>query len=43
MVAGYLRPFAALGVAEVMWVFRKPFDLETIGRLGEVEQAVRER
>lgn len=42
-IAGYLRPFAALGVAEVMWVFRKPFDLETIGRLGEVERAVRER
>lgn len=35
-IAGYLRPFADLGIAEVMWIFRDPFDLETIRRLPEV-------
>ena len=34
-VANYLREFAALGIAEVIWVFRSPFDLETMSRLGE--------
>ncbi len=43
MIAGYVRPFAALGVAEVIWIFRRPFDLETIGRLGAVERALSER
>jgi alkanesulfonate monooxygenase SsuD/methylene tetrahydromethanopterin reductase-like flavin-dependent oxidoreductase (luciferase family) len=36
LVADYLRPFAELGVAEVMWIFRAPFDDETIDRLPEV-------
>ena len=35
-VADYLRPFADLGVAEVIWIFRSPFDLETMSRLDEV-------
>jgi F420-dependent oxidoreductase-like protein len=39
-IAGYLRPFAALGIAEVMWIFRDPFDLETIRRLPEVRSAL---
>jgi F420-dependent oxidoreductase-like protein len=36
VVADYVRQFEALGIAEVMWIFRNPFDLETIARLGEV-------
>jgi F420-dependent oxidoreductase-like protein len=36
LVADYLRPFADLGVAEVMWIFRWPFDRESIGGLPEV-------
>jgi alkanesulfonate monooxygenase SsuD/methylene tetrahydromethanopterin reductase-like flavin-dependent oxidoreductase (luciferase family) len=36
VVAGYVRQFEALGVAELIWIFRNPFDLETIERLGEV-------
>lgn len=39
-IAAYLRPFAALGVAEVIWIFRRPFDLETMARLGEVRALV---
>jgi F420-dependent oxidoreductase-like protein len=39
-VAAYLAGYAALGVAEVMLVFRTPFDLETIERLGEVRRAL---
>ena len=39
-IADYLRPFAALGIAEVMWVFRDPFDRETIERLPEVRAAL---
>lgn len=39
-VADYLRQFEALGVAEVMWIFRSPFDLETISRVGEVRAAL---
>ncbi len=35
-IAAYLRPFADLGVHEVMWIFRAPWDLETIRRVGEV-------
>lgn len=35
-LAAYVRRFAALGVAEVIWVFRAPWDLETIRRLPEV-------
>jgi alkanesulfonate monooxygenase SsuD/methylene tetrahydromethanopterin reductase-like flavin-dependent oxidoreductase (luciferase family) len=39
-IADYLRPFADLGIGEVMWVFRSPFDLETIARLSEVRSLV---
>jgi alkanesulfonate monooxygenase SsuD/methylene tetrahydromethanopterin reductase-like flavin-dependent oxidoreductase (luciferase family) len=39
-VADYLRPFAAIGIAEVMWVFRDPFDRQTIERLPEVRAAL---
>lgn len=39
-IADYLRPFAAIGVAEVMWVLRDPFDRETIERLPEVRAAL---
>jgi alkanesulfonate monooxygenase SsuD/methylene tetrahydromethanopterin reductase-like flavin-dependent oxidoreductase (luciferase family) len=39
-VAGYVREFEALGVAEVMWIFRSPFDLETMSRLGQVRAAL---
>jgi F420-dependent oxidoreductase-like protein len=35
-VAAYVTRFAAVGVDEVMWIFRNPWDLETIRRLGEV-------
>ena len=35
-LAAYVRRFAELGVAEVIWVFRSPWDLETIRRLPEV-------
>jgi F420-dependent oxidoreductase-like protein len=40
VVAGYVRQFEALGIAEVIWIFRNPFDLETITRLGEVRAAL---
>jgi alkanesulfonate monooxygenase SsuD/methylene tetrahydromethanopterin reductase-like flavin-dependent oxidoreductase (luciferase family) len=39
-VAEYLRPFMELGIAEVMWTFRAPFDLETMRRLPEVRAAL---
>ena len=39
LVAEYLRAFEALAIAEVIWVFRSPFDLETISRLPEVRAA----
>ncbi|MFL5673773.1 MAG: LLM class flavin-dependent oxidoreductase [Chloroflexota bacterium] len=35
-VDDYLDGYRELGVAEVVFVFRAPFDLETIGRLGEL-------
>ena len=35
-VADYVRRFEVLGIAEIMWIFRNPFDLETMARLGEV-------
>lgn len=37
-VADYLRQFEALGIDEVIWTFRNPFDLETMGQLGEVRR-----
>ncbi|HEY8168468.1 MAG TPA: LLM class flavin-dependent oxidoreductase [Candidatus Limnocylindrales bacterium] len=39
-VAAGLRDYAAVGVAEVMWIFRDPFDVETIERLPEVRAAL---
>jgi alkanesulfonate monooxygenase SsuD/methylene tetrahydromethanopterin reductase-like flavin-dependent oxidoreductase (luciferase family) len=39
-IAERLRAFEAAGVDEVMWVFRHPFDLETIERIGEVRLAL---
>ena len=35
-VNAYLDGYARIGVAEVVFIFRAPFDLETIGRLGEL-------
>ncbi len=35
-IAERLRAYEAVGVNEVMWTFRHPFDLETIERIGEV-------
>lgn len=39
-VATFLRGYEAIGVREVMWVFRYPFDVETMARLGEVRRAL---
>jgi alkanesulfonate monooxygenase SsuD/methylene tetrahydromethanopterin reductase-like flavin-dependent oxidoreductase (luciferase family) len=36
VVADYVRQYESLGIAEVIWIFRNPFDLETMSRLGEV-------
>ena len=35
-IADYVREYEALGIDEVIWIFRNPFDLETMSRLGEV-------
>jgi len=40
LVADYVRQYQALGIAEVIWIFRNPFDLETMSRLGEVIAAI---
>jgi alkanesulfonate monooxygenase SsuD/methylene tetrahydromethanopterin reductase-like flavin-dependent oxidoreductase (luciferase family) len=39
-IAEFLRPFVDLGIREVEWIFRWPFDHQTIERIGEVRQAV---
>lgn len=39
-VAGYVRRLGAVGIAEVIFTFRAPFDLETIELLGEVRAAL---
>jgi F420-dependent oxidoreductase-like protein len=39
-VAAAIRPYADLGIAEVMWTFRQPFDVETMRRLPEVRAAL---
>lgn len=39
-VAAYVSRMAGLGITEVMWIFRRPFDLETIARLPEVRTAL---
>jgi F420-dependent oxidoreductase-like protein len=43
VVADYVRRFEALGIAEVIWIFRSPFDVETMSRLGEVRAALAAR
>jgi F420-dependent oxidoreductase-like protein len=35
-VAEYVRRYDALGIDEVIWIFRNPFDLETMDRLPDV-------
>jgi len=39
-VAAYIDRMAELEVAEVMWIFRSPWDLETIRRLSAVRELV---
>jgi F420-dependent oxidoreductase-like protein len=39
-VATFLEGYGRIGVGEVIFVFRHPFDLETIERLGEVRAAL---
>ena len=39
-VAAYVDEYRRIGIAEVIFVFRRPFDLETIGRLGELRSAL---
>jgi F420-dependent oxidoreductase-like protein len=39
-IAEQLRDYEAVGVNEVMWIFRHPFDLETIERIDEVRTAL---
>jgi alkanesulfonate monooxygenase SsuD/methylene tetrahydromethanopterin reductase-like flavin-dependent oxidoreductase (luciferase family) len=40
-VADFLERYRGLGVAEMMFTFRDPFDLETIERVGELRAALR--
>jgi alkanesulfonate monooxygenase SsuD/methylene tetrahydromethanopterin reductase-like flavin-dependent oxidoreductase (luciferase family) len=40
MVADLVRAYAAIGVGEVMWILRDPFDAETMARLSEVRAAL---
>jgi alkanesulfonate monooxygenase SsuD/methylene tetrahydromethanopterin reductase-like flavin-dependent oxidoreductase (luciferase family) len=39
-VAEAVRGYEEIGISEVMWTFRHPFDLETIRRLPEVRAAL---
>jgi F420-dependent oxidoreductase-like protein len=39
-VVAFLRPYAALGIGEVMWIFRDPFDFETMDHLAAVRAAL---
>jgi len=39
-VAAYLERYRRIGIAEVIFVFRHPFDIETIERVGEVRAAL---
>jgi alkanesulfonate monooxygenase SsuD/methylene tetrahydromethanopterin reductase-like flavin-dependent oxidoreductase (luciferase family) len=41
-VAAYLRGYRDIGIGEVIVVFRDPFDLETIERVGELRAALSE-
>lgn len=40
-VAAYLEGYRRVGVGEVIFVFRHPFDIESIERIGEVRKALR--
>ena len=40
-VAAYVDRLQAVGVRETIFTFRAPFDLETIGRIGELRAALR--
>jgi hypothetical protein len=40
-VADYVARLEGLGIGEVIFTFRAPFDLETIERVGEVREALR--
>ena len=40
-VAAFVAGYDSIGVGEVIFTFRAPFDLETIGRLGELRTALR--
>lgn len=40
-VAAFVDGYRRIGVSEVIFVFRDPFDLETIERIGEVRDALR--
>ena len=40
MVADLVRAYAAIGVGEVIWILRDPFDAETMARLPEVRAAL---
>jgi alkanesulfonate monooxygenase SsuD/methylene tetrahydromethanopterin reductase-like flavin-dependent oxidoreductase (luciferase family) len=40
-LADFLEGYARLGIGEVMFTFRDPFDLETIERVGELRAALR--
>ncbi len=40
-MAAFLDAYARLGISEVMFTFRDPFDLETIERVGELRDALR--
>jgi alkanesulfonate monooxygenase SsuD/methylene tetrahydromethanopterin reductase-like flavin-dependent oxidoreductase (luciferase family) len=37
-VAAIIRPYVDVGVQHFIWAFYPPFDLETLGRLGEIRQ-----
>ena len=39
-VAAFLEGYRRIGIGEVIFVFRAPFDVETIERLGEVREAL---
>ena len=40
LVANFMGRYAEVGIEEVLWIFRNPFDLETISRLHEVRALV---
>jgi alkanesulfonate monooxygenase SsuD/methylene tetrahydromethanopterin reductase-like flavin-dependent oxidoreductase (luciferase family) len=39
-IANHVRPYVDLAVSEMVWIFRSPFDLESIRRIGEVRAAL---